>query len=59
LIFDGDVETTFPQDYDYLMDINIRACFHLTQMFLPFLEKAKGAIVNVSCLVTKLLFSFF
>jgi len=27
LIYDGDVESTFPQDYDYLMDINLRAAF--------------------------------
>eukprot|EP00357_Protocruzia_adherens_P012773 CAMPEP_0115015306 /NCGR_PEP_ID=MMETSP0216-20121206/26682_1 /TAXON_ID=223996 /ORGANISM="Protocruzia adherens, Strain Boccale" /LENGTH=475 /DNA_ID=CAMNT_0002385385 /DNA_START=2081 /DNA_END=3508 /DNA_ORIENTATION=- len=49
VIFDGDVETTYPQDFDYLMDINLRAVFHLTQLCAPFLEKTRGCIVNVSC----------
>ncbi len=51
LIYDGDTEFTFPQDYDYLMDVNLRAVFHITQIFIPFLEKAKGCVVNVSSLV--------
>jgi len=29
------------------MDINVRAPFHLTQMLLPFLQKAKGCIINI------------
>jgi len=29
-IFAGDVETTFPQDYDYLTDCNLRTPFILT-----------------------------
>lgn len=33
LIFDGDLETTFPQDYDYLVDINVRCPFHMTLLF--------------------------
>jgi len=47
LIFDGDIESTFPQDYDYLMDINLRAVFHITQMLMPYLQKAQGCVVNV------------
>jgi len=48
IIFDGDIETTFPQDYDYLMDINLRSSFHITQMLIPYLQKAQGCVVNVS-----------
>lgn len=33
LIFDGDLETTFPQDYDYLVDLNVRCPFHMTLLF--------------------------
>jgi NAD(P)-dependent dehydrogenase (short-subunit alcohol dehydrogenase family) len=32
-IFAGDIENTFPQDYDYLMDINLRSPFIMTQFF--------------------------
>lgn len=50
VIFEGDVENTFPQDFDYMMDINLRLAFHLTNIFFPFLEKSQGCIVNVSCM---------
>ena len=49
VIFDGDIESTFPQDYDYLMDINLRCPFHMTLLFHKYLENSKGCIVNVSC----------
>lgn len=38
LIFDGDVESTFPQDYDYLVDINLRCPFHLLLLFQKELQ---------------------
>jgi NAD(P)-dependent dehydrogenase (short-subunit alcohol dehydrogenase family) len=50
VIFEGDIENTFPQDFDYMMDINLRLPFHLSNIFFPFLEKSKGCIVNVSCM---------
>ncbi len=49
LIFDGDIESTFPQDYDYLMDINLRCPFHMTLLFQQHLARSKGCIVNISC----------
>lgn len=49
VIFSGDLETTFPQDYDFLMDINLRTPFLLTQFFMDFLRRRQGCIVNVSC----------
>jgi len=48
LIFDGDLESTFPQDYDYLVDINLRCSFHLTLLFQRYLEVSRGCLVNVS-----------
>ena len=48
-IFDGDIENTYPQDYDYIMDLNLRAAFHFTTLFDQFLEKSKGCIVSISC----------
>lgn len=50
-IFEGDVEKTFPQDFDYLNDINLRLPFHLMTLFQPFLEKSGGCVINVSCLM--------
>ena len=46
---DGDVEKTFPQDFDYAVTINLRSVF----LLLRFLEKyfVEGAsIINLSCL---------
>lgn len=37
VIFPGDIENTYPQDYDYLMDINLRTPFLLTKFFQPLL----------------------
>ena len=48
VIFDGDVENTYPQDYDYIVDLNLRAAFHITSLLVTFLQKAKGCVVNVS-----------
>jgi len=48
VIFDGDVENTYPQDYDYIVDLNLRAAFHITSLLAGFLEKSRGAVVNVS-----------
>ena len=48
VIFDGDVENTYPQDYDYIVDLNLRASFHITSLLAGFLEKARGCVVNVS-----------
>lgn len=43
----------WPQDYDYLMDINIRSSVQLIQLFRPYIIESKGSIVNVSCIVTQ------
>ena len=49
MIFAGDLSTTYPQDYDYLMDINMRTPFVLTQFFLEYLRETRGCVINVSC----------
>jgi NADP-dependent 3-hydroxy acid dehydrogenase YdfG len=33
VIFAGDLESSFPQDHDYLMDINVRAPYTLMNFF--------------------------
>lgn len=48
-MFDGDIEKTFPQDFDYSIDINCRYIFYLYQNFIKYLE-AGSSIINVSCL---------
>lgn len=49
IIFENDLESTYPQDHDYIIDINLRAVYHITHMCQSFLEKSKGCIVNLSC----------
>ena len=34
VMFDGDVEKTFPQDFDYTVDVNLRAFFLIIKHFL-------------------------
>ena len=48
-MFAGDVETSYPQDFDYLADLNVRAPFVLTQFFLELLQKTKGLVINIGC----------
>lgn len=44
----GSIETTTLDDWDKLMQINLRSVFQLTQMCVPHLAETKGNIVNVS-----------
>ncbi|MEP6923537.1 MAG: glucose 1-dehydrogenase [Pyrinomonadaceae bacterium] len=48
IILNGSIETTKLEDYDSLMNINVRSVFLLMQMVLPELEKTRGNVVNVS-----------
>jgi NAD(P)-dependent dehydrogenase (short-subunit alcohol dehydrogenase family) len=44
----GTVETTTLSAWDAMLDVNLRAVFHLMQLAIPHLEPRRGNIVNVS-----------
>ena len=48
IIASGTIENTTLEDWDYMMDINLRSVFHLMQLALPSLIEREGNIVNVS-----------
>ena len=48
IIQNGSIETTTLDDWDKMMNINLRSLFYLIQKSVPHLEKTKGNIVNVS-----------
>ena len=48
VFFENDLESTYPQDHDYLMDINLRSVFHISQLCSISLVKSGGCIVNLS-----------
>lgn len=48
IIASGTIESTSLEEFDLMMDINVRSVFHLTQLVVPYLIKTKGNIVNVS-----------
>ena len=48
IISNGTVETTPLADWDAMMNVNLRAVFHLMQLAAPHLEKRPGNVVNVS-----------
>lgn len=48
IIGNGTIENTSLDDWDYMMDVNLRSVFRLTQLCLPRLIERKGNIVNVS-----------
>ena len=48
IIKNGSVETTALDDWDKMMNINLRSVFILTQKCVPYLAEAKGNVVNVS-----------
>lgn len=48
IIETGTIENTSLEQYDRVMNINLRAMYHLTMLAVPELIKSKGNIVNVS-----------
>jgi NAD(P)-dependent dehydrogenase (short-subunit alcohol dehydrogenase family) len=46
---DGDVEKTFPQDFDYTININLRSVFLLLKLLEKFFVEG-ASIINMSCL---------
>lgn len=48
ILSNGTIETTSVDDWDKMMDINVRSVFQLSQKCVPHLIKTKGNIVNVS-----------
>jgi NAD(P)-dependent dehydrogenase (short-subunit alcohol dehydrogenase family) len=48
IVSSGNVETTSLDDWDKMMNINLRSVFALTQKCIPSLKESKGNIVNVS-----------
>ncbi len=44
----GSIENTSLEQYDRVMNINVRAIYHLTMLATPHLVKSKGNVVNVS-----------
>ncbi|KAF5295299.1 hypothetical protein FQA39_LY13164 [Lamprigera yunnana] len=48
IIEQGSIETTSLEQYDRLMNTNVRSVYHLTMLAVPYLIETKGNIVNVS-----------
>ena len=48
IIGNGTIENTTPEQWDEMMDVNLRSVFRLAQMALPSIIERKGNIVNVS-----------
>ena len=44
----GSLETMKMEDYDQIMNVNVRTIVYLTQLCIPHLIQEKGSIVNVS-----------
>lgn len=48
IIETGTIENTSLEQYDRVMNVNIRSIYHLTMLAVPHLIKTQGNIVNVS-----------
>ena len=48
IILNGSIEDTTIDDWDKMMDINLRSVFQMMQKCVPHLEKSKGNVVNIS-----------
>ena len=48
IIQNGSIEDTTLDDWDKMMNINLRAVFYFSQKCVPHLEKTKGNIINIS-----------
>ena len=48
-LMDNNKSFLLPDDFDYLLDINLRGTFFVTQKFVPLLKKSgKARIINIS-----------
>lgn len=45
----GGIESVTLQQYDDIMNLNVRSMFRLTKVAIPYLLQTKGNIINVSC----------
>ena len=45
----GDVEKTYPQDFDFTLDINLRSIYYLIYNLAGYMNQ-DGSIINISCL---------
>jgi NAD(P)-dependent dehydrogenase (short-subunit alcohol dehydrogenase family) len=48
ILASGTIETTTLAAWDEMLDVNLRAVFHLMQLAVPHLERSLGNVVNVS-----------
>lgn len=48
IILNGTIENTTLDEWDKMMNINVRSLFYVMQKAVPHLEKTRGNIVNVS-----------
>lgn len=48
IIGNGSIETTILDEWDNMLNVNLRSVFYLMQKCVPYLEKTKGSVVNVS-----------
>lgn len=48
IIGSGTIETTTLEQYDRIMNVNVRALFRLTQLTVPHLIQTNGNIINLS-----------
>ena len=55
----GGIENTSLDQYDRLMNINVRSIYHLTMLCVPHLIAIKGSIVNVSSVTGLRAVSFY
>ena len=46
---DGDVQKTFPQEFDFTLDLNLRSVYAIIKHFYKFINEG-GSIINMSCL---------
>lgn len=43
----GSIEKVEPEDFDRLMEVNVKSVYLVTRAFLPLLLKVRGSIVNI------------
>ncbi|XP_076802255.1 3-oxoacyl-[acyl-carrier-protein] reductase FabG-like isoform X2 [Clavelina lepadiformis] len=53
ICFKAPMEIVSFKDFDAAYNINVRAPLFLTQLAIPYLEKTKGSIVNISSIASK------
>uniref|UniRef100_A0AC34FLE5 Uncharacterized protein n=1 Tax=Panagrolaimus sp. ES5 TaxID=591445 RepID=A0AC34FLE5_9BILA len=50
---EGETNQRSMENLDYILNVNLKSIIHLTELAIPYLEKTKGNIINISSIASQ------